>query len=161
MPFLVGGRQGPLEECLIRHNLVVDQMFLDDPLNDGGRSCFVPDPFGIDHHDRALLADAQTIGLGAEDTTRAISGGLVQSKFLQPPFEVVPGGEAVGFVAADRLGLVGADEDVAIDAIESEFGDGSLEGGVGGWVGRGGCCHGVDGMGGFGGERLLRLFAEH
>jgi hypothetical protein len=161
MPFSGRGRQGPLEECLIRHNLIVDQMFLDDPLNYGGSGGFVPDAFGVDHHDRALLADAEAIGFRAEDATGTFCRGLVQSEFLQAAFEVIPGGEAIGFVAADRLGLVSADQDVPIDLVKSEFGDSGLEGGVGGWVGRGGFCHGVDGMGGFGGERLLRLFAEH
>jgi hypothetical protein len=161
MPFSIWGRQGALEECLIRHNLVADQMFLDDPLNNFWGSRFVPDPFGVDQHDRALLADAEAVGLGAEHTTGAFWGGFVESEFLQAAFEVVPGGEAIGFGAADRLGLVSADQDVPIDLVKSEFGDGGLEGGVGGWVGRGGFCHGVDGMGGFGGERLLRLFAEH
>jgi hypothetical protein len=135
MPFSGRGRQGPLEECLIRHNLIVDQMFLDDPLNYGGSGGFVPDAFGVDHHDRALLADAEAIGLRTEDATGAFCRGLVQSEFLQPPFEVVPGGEAIGFVAAERFGLVGADQDVAIDMVESEFGDGGLEGVVGGCVG--------------------------
>ena len=103
-------------------------MFLDDPLNHFWSSCFVPYTFGVDHHDRALLANAETIGLGAEDTTGAFRGRLVQSEFLQPSFEVVPGFKAGSFVAADRFGLVGTDEDMAIDLVQAEFGDSGLEG---------------------------------
>lgn len=117
---------------------MIEQMFLDDPLNNFWRSRFVPDALGIDHHDRALLANPEAIGLGAEDTTGAMTSGrplaiggrLVESEFLEPPFEVVPGFKAGGFVTADGLGLVGADEDMPIDLVESEFGDGGLEGRV-------------------------------
>jgi hypothetical protein len=137
MPFSIWGRQGALEECLIRHNLVADQMFLDDPLNNFWGRRFVPDPFGVDQHDRALLADAQTIGLGAEDATGTIGGRFVEAQFLEAAFEVVPGDEAGRFVATDRVRLVGADQDMAIDRRQVELGDSGLKGGIGGVRGYG------------------------
>ncbi len=118
-------------------------MFLDDPFNNFRRSCFVPDALGVDHHNRALLANAQTISLGAEDATRAIGGRFAESEFLEPPFEVIPGFEAGRFVAADWLGLVGADQDMPIDFVQAEFGDGGLESrflGIDRGIG-GGFCH--------------------
>lgn len=122
--------QRPLEECLIHHHLIVDQMFLDDPLNHIRISRFVPNAFGIDQHDRPLLADAQAIGLGAEDAARSIGSRFVQAEFLEAAFEVVPGDEAGFLVAADRVRLVGTNQDMAIDRLQAELGDSGLEGGI-------------------------------
>jgi hypothetical protein len=127
-PFSAWGGQRPLEECLIHHHLIVDQMFLDDPLNDCWSSCLVPDTLGVDNHDRALLANAEAISLGAEDATGAFRCRFVQSQFLEAAFEVGPGLQAGGFVAAEGFGLVGADEDMAIDFVQAEFRNCGLEG---------------------------------
>jgi hypothetical protein len=42
-------------------------MFLDDPLQALRIHTVVPDAFGIDHGDRAVFANAQTVGSGAVD----------------------------------------------------------------------------------------------
>ena len=83
-------------------------MLLNDPLQHFGRRGVIPDAFGIDHRDRAPLADAQAVGLGAVDAVE-------HPQFGEPALEVVPRLDARFHRAALRLGLVGAEEDMALD----------------------------------------------
>lgn len=117
---------------MIRHDLIADEMFLNDSFDDFGSCGFIPNAVGVDHHNWALVADAEAIGFGAKDAAGAIGRGLIESEVLEAFFQVIPGDETRGFVATKRFGLVGADENVAINAIESEFGDTGLEG-ISGW----------------------------
>ena len=70
---------------------------------------------GIDHRHRAVLADAQAIGLGAK---HAVVG---QAQLDQAPLQVVPRDNRPLAVAALRFGLVAAQEDVALRASEAQL----------------------------------------
>ena len=67
----------------------------------------VPGAFGIDDRNRAALADAQAVGLGAQDAAL-----LRQPELLQPPLQKVPGRQPAFLVAALRRGLIAAEKDV-------------------------------------------------
>src|SRR4051794_20716588 len=91
----------------ISHDAPGDEMLLDDPLEDGRIALRVPRAFGVDDRDRSAFADAQAVGLGAEDAAL-----LRQTELLQPPLEKLPRGEAAVFLAALRVRLIAAEEDV-------------------------------------------------
>ena len=85
---------------------------MDDAFEDFWRTRMVPNAFWIDHGDGALDADAQAVRLGAED------GGVatgVEAEFFEAAFEEIPGYEAGFFGTTIRHGLIGAEEDVALD----------------------------------------------
>lgn len=83
----------------------------------------IPDAIGVNHGKRPMLADAEAVGLGAEDAL----GPVKQFEFGQAPFEVVPTGEALFLGAALRLGLIGAKEDVALDATDLQIAGDQLD----------------------------------
>jgi hypothetical protein len=84
-------------------------MFLNNAFQDLRRGGVIPRAFGIDHRDRALLADAQAIGLRAINAVLA----LRDPQFFEPAFEVLPGGDGFFLRRALRLGLIGAEENMA------------------------------------------------
>ena len=61
-------------------------MFLNNPLDDGGRNVAVPNSVWIDYHNRALSTNSQAIGFGAKDAAWPIDTRLVQPQFLQAFF---------------------------------------------------------------------------
>jgi hypothetical protein len=69
----------------------------------------VPDAFGVDHRNRALLANPQTVRFGAIDLRH-------EPKFRKAPFQVIPRFEAGVLGAALRLGLIATEKDVTADA---------------------------------------------
>src|SRR5258705_345853 len=85
-----------------------DEMFLDDPLEDRGITCAVPSTFWVHDGNRPAFADAQAVGLRAQDAAL-----LGQLQLLQPALEKRPGFQAAFLVAALRLLLVAAEEDMA------------------------------------------------
>src|SRR5262245_28671460 len=96
--------------------LPADQVLLDDALEHLRGAGAVPDAVGVHDRDRPVDADAKAVGLGAVDA--AVSH---QSELLQPALQELPRLEA-GFLArALRLGLVGAQEDVAADLFRAEL----------------------------------------
>ena len=84
-----------------------NQVFLDDALEHGRIACAVPGAFGIDDRNRAALADAQAVGLGAQDAAL-----VRQAELLQPPLQKVPRRQAAFLLAALRGRLVAAEKDV-------------------------------------------------
>src|SRR4051812_26965704 len=100
--------QRMLRDERIRDEASADEMLLNDPLENGRVAPGVPRAFRVDDRDRSAFANAQAVGLGAQDAAL-----LGQAELLQPPFEKVPRGEPAVFLAALRVGLVAAEEDVA------------------------------------------------
>src|SRR5262245_31655318 len=92
-------------------------MLLDDPLERGRITLAIPGAFRIDDGNRTAFADAQAVGLGAQDP--ALVG---EPEFLQPPLEVIPRDGAALHVAALRLGLLGAEKDVTAGDRDSDGG---------------------------------------
>lgn len=87
-------------------------MFVDDAVGDFFRHRVIPDAFGIDDGDGPVFTDAQAVGLAAE---RAVTGGRDALLHMLPDF--------VGllFRRAFGLGLIGANEDVAIEFSDAEI----------------------------------------
>lgn len=100
-----------------------DEMLLDDALDRLGVGVAIPNAVGVYEQDRPALTDAQTVGLGAEDAGRAGVDRAIELKFFEASLEIVPGNDTVFLRAALRLGCVGADKDVLIDAVDREAAD--------------------------------------
>jgi hypothetical protein len=81
-----------LQKGIFLHNLVAEQMFLDDPLNDWGRCSTIPNSIGVDHQHGTLATDPQAICLRAENAMGAIVGWLLQPQFFEAAFQVIPSG---------------------------------------------------------------------
>ncbi len=104
-------------EDVVFDDLAVEQMLLNNALNDSRRSAVVPNPLGIYQQNGALLTDAQAVGFGAKGAGGPLWAGGIEAQLFEALLEVVPSGEARGFVAALGFCLVGTDEDVAIDRV--------------------------------------------
>lgn len=91
-------------EQILLDRFSTQEMLLYNALDHLGVCVAVPVPTGVDQQDGAVLTDAQAVRLGTQDSRFP----PVQSKLLQPPFEVVPGYEPLPFIAANRLGLIRA-----------------------------------------------------
>jgi len=77
-----GHSQGMLCEEMIHHRPPADEVFLDDPLQDGGRARVIPGSLGINHGNRPMVADPEAIGLGPVDPSISRQAQFIQS-FLQ------------------------------------------------------------------------------
>ena len=86
-----------------------NQVVLDDALEDRRITFAVPGAFRIDDRNRTALANAQTVGLGAQDAPL-----VRQAELLQPPFQKVPRGQPAFLLAALRRRLIAAEKDVAL-----------------------------------------------
>src|SRR5207237_8010797 len=64
-PLLLGERQRVLCENPLLDRLALDEVLLDEQGDVLRRHAVIPRPFGVDHHRRAVAADAQTADLGA------------------------------------------------------------------------------------------------
>ncbi len=100
-----------LHEQIILHRRTAYQMFLNDAFQNIRRAGVVPDAFGINECDGPLLTYPQTVSLGSVDSTLAR-----QAEFIEAGFQVVPGFEACRLLRAFWLGLIAAQEDMALDA---------------------------------------------
>ena len=70
-----------LHEGEFLHNLVSNEMFLDNSFNHHGVSGPIPDALRIDQHDRTFGTDPQTVGLGAKNAGRPIVTRLIELEF--------------------------------------------------------------------------------
>src|SRR5688572_6745235 len=84
-----------------------DQMLLDDGFEHGRVAFPVPRAVRVDDGNRAAFADAEAVGLGAQDAAL-----LRKAQLLEAPLQKVPGRQAPLLVAALRVGLVAAEKDV-------------------------------------------------
>jgi len=109
----------------IFNNATADEMFLNHPLENLGAAGMIPDAFGVNDGDGAVRADLEAVGLSTEDA--AVAGEL---QFFQTAFEVVPRSEAVLLQRALRLGLIGAEEEMALDSIGADGGEFGPGGGL-------------------------------
>ena len=99
--------------------LSADEVLLDDALEDGRIAVPVPRALRVDDRDRAAFADAQAVRLRPQNAAL-----LREAELLQPALQVIPRREAALLVAALRLGLIAAEEDVAPAHGDAEaFGD--------------------------------------
>ena len=105
-----------LGEAVFLDDLAVDEVFLDDALEDFRRAGVVPGALGIDDRDGAACANAEAVGLGA------VHFGLEANKaeFLEPRFQERPRFETGLLGAALRLGLVGAEKNVAFNSPQTK-----------------------------------------
>ena len=76
-----------LRDGVFRHYFTADQVDLDDGLEHRRVAPGVPGTFGIDDRDRAALADAQAVRLGAKD-----AAPFRQTQLLEPALQELPGG---------------------------------------------------------------------
>src|SRR5262245_43489594 len=83
-------------------------MLLDDSLEHRRIAGGVPRAFRIDDGDRSAFTDPQAVGLRAENAAL-----LRQPELLQAPLEEVPRRQPALLLAALRVGLIAAEEDVA------------------------------------------------
>src|SRR5262245_8187886 len=83
-------------------------MLLDDSFECGRIAFAVPGTLRIDDRNRPAFADAQTVGLCSQDAAL-----IRETKLAEAAFQKVPGGGPALQVAALRLRLLGAQEDVA------------------------------------------------
>src|SRR5262245_10426178 len=93
----------------LANRLAANEMLLDDPLEDRRIAGGVPQPFRIDHGNGSAFADTQAVRFGAEDAAL-----LRQAELLQPALEELPRREAAILVAALRVGLIAAEENVTL-----------------------------------------------
>jgi|SRR5688572_26349834 len=82
-------------------------MLVDDPLENDRIASSVPRAFGIHDRDRTTFADAKAIRFRTEN-----AAGFGQAQLLEPLFQKFPCFDRSVTVAAFRIGLVGAQEDV-------------------------------------------------
>jgi hypothetical protein len=122
------------------HGLPAEKVALNDGFEDFGRTRMVPDAFGIDDRDGPAHANPEAVGLGAEDERLRTD----ESEFLQAALQEFPGRDPGVPGAALRFGRIGTEEDVALEAAQTQ--------GVhrGGQFGRGhkrlaGCFHEANG----------------
>ena len=98
----------------IAHGAPPDQMLLDDPLERRRIALAIPRPLWIDDGNRSTLADAQAVGLRAEDPA-----AFGQPKLFEPLLEIGPRSEPAFLVTAFRGRLVAAQEDVSLRRIDT------------------------------------------
>ena len=92
---------------VLRDQLTIDEMLADNSLENRGIAVVIPRAFGIDDGDRSTLADAKTIRLGPQH-----AAPIRQAQLFQPSLQKPPGFIAPFAVAAFRLRLIAAEEDV-------------------------------------------------
>jgi hypothetical protein len=85
-----------------------DQMFLDDPLQNGRIALGIPDTLRIHDRNWTTFADAEAVGFGAKDAAL-----LGEFQFFETPLQKVPCGKATVLVAAFGFRLIAAEKDVA------------------------------------------------
>src|SRR5688500_6869410 len=86
-----------------------DQVLLNNPLERGRIALAVPRALGIDNRNRAALADPQAVRFRPQDA--ALVG---EPQLTKAAFQEIPRRHAALHVAALRLGLLGAEKDVAL-----------------------------------------------
>jgi hypothetical protein len=84
-----------------------DQMFLNDPFEDGRVTLAVPSAFRIHDGDGSSFANPKTVRLGAKNS--ALFG---EAELLQAPLEKLPRRQAAFLVTAFRSRLVAAEKNV-------------------------------------------------
>src|SRR5262245_16541786 len=84
-----------------------DQVILDDPLQHRRIAGAIPRAFGIDDRNRSAFTNAQAVRFRAQDAAL-----LRQAELLEPLFQEIPRSETSLLVAALRLRLIAAQEDV-------------------------------------------------
>ena len=79
------GRQRVLQNAVCLDHASANQMLLDDPFQHQWVTLSIPGTFGIDHRDRPALADAETVGLGAQDAPLFGQSELPQATLQELP----------------------------------------------------------------------------
>src|SRR5436190_21935854 len=89
-------------------------MFLNDLLQRRRIAAAVPRALRVDDGDRSAFTNSQAIGLRAK-----YAAALGQSELLQPPLEILPRHQGALALAALRVRLVAAQENVAPRAADA------------------------------------------
>ena len=92
---------------IFTHDAAGDQMFLNDPFQNGRIALTVPGTIWVHDGNRSTLADAKTVRLGSQNA--ALFGEL---QFLQAPLQEIPRGEATLLLTAFRFRLIAAEKDM-------------------------------------------------
>ena len=104
---------------VVLDNPSADQMFLDDPLEHRRIAPSIPRALGVHDRNRAAFADAEAVRFGAQNAAL-----LRQAELLQPALQKIPCLEAARFLAALRIRLIAAEQNVAARAADADrFGD--------------------------------------
>src|SRR6478735_2420670 len=103
---LIAGKRR-LSDQVVFHRPAADEMFLDDPLEDRRIALAIPRAVRVDDGDGTRLADAKAVGLCAQ---HAVVG---EPQLDQTSLQIVPRHNRPIPIAAFRLGLVAAEENVA------------------------------------------------
>ena len=101
---------------MVGYRYAANEMFLDDPFQHLRGTPPIPNTVRINHRNRTLLTQLQTVSLSTVDLTT-----LYQPKLVQTPFEEIPGLDAVVLFRTFRFGLVGAQKDVTLDFVDHQF----------------------------------------
>jgi hypothetical protein len=108
-----------LQKRVIADHAIAQQMFLNNAFQHLRRDGMVPDPVRINQENRSLLTDLQTIGFSPKDGPRSLRRGPIQPQFLQTAFQVVPGFQTEGAIAALGLSLICAQKQMALNRSQS------------------------------------------
>jgi hypothetical protein len=84
-----------------------DQMFLDDPFEHRRIALAVPRAFRVHDRNRAAFTDAEAVGFRTQDASL-----LRQAELFEATLKKIPGDQAALLLAAFRLGLIAAQENV-------------------------------------------------
>ena len=83
----VGRRERVISEEVLCDGGAADEVFCEDAFEDGWGAAMVPCAVGVNDGDWSAGADAETVGLGAEDGG---SGAAGEAEFSEAAFEEVP-----------------------------------------------------------------------
>src|SRR5689334_2229196 len=97
-----------LRDEVVSDDPPADQMLVNDAIEHRRIAPAVPGALWIDDDDRTVVADAEAIHLRPKHAAQ-----LGEPELLQATFEEVPRGEAAILLAALRVRLIAADEDVS------------------------------------------------
>ena len=105
-----------LGEDILWNDLPPQQVILNDLLQHWGRAGVIPRSLRIDHRNRPVLADSQAVRLASQDQ----GPGSRQAHFLEPAFQKLPRLQSFRPRAAQRLGRIRAEENVALAGFQTQ-----------------------------------------
>ncbi len=82
----------------------------------------IPNTIGINYQNRTIVAHSQAIHLRPKYRS-SWRVRAIQTEFLQPPFEIVPRVYTISLSTTERVSLVGTNQYMPPNSIESQFSD--------------------------------------
>jgi len=71
------------DKGIVFHNLVLENMFLEDALDYLWGGAVIPHAIGVNNHDGALLANPETVSFGTKNTARARVRRAIEGKVFE------------------------------------------------------------------------------